>query len=330
VASYFFFDVPSLFSSQNNDSLLEQAMLKKLSSDTLGSATVTELHHICRVPKDQTAGYVCQGPEYEAFADNLEAFVNEESKCRPTTWGKRIIPFPSNSTILAVGNSLTRQMFSFLPCQYPDQVASWVDEEGYSTNPMRRGTFYRGVFKNGATLYLVTNHAMFYSPRWPEFLARLIQVDSFNDQIDALVVGHINHFMNAYNTSFMEIMKEQTKKWDGADFESVPPPTWIDFAQLYYGPMVGVSMMADWSSTDQDYIEFTSQAHKMNRSNVRVVHGRKYISELGECGTNVWWDIGRCEEKRDVHRCIGARGGHPDLISWDALEAVNELLLVSK
>jgi hypothetical protein len=66
---------------------------------------------------------------------------------------------------------------------------------------------------------------MFYSPRWPEFLARLIQVDSFYDQIDALVVGHINHFMNAYNTSFMEIMKEQTKKWDGADFESVPPPT---------------------------------------------------------------------------------------------------------
>jgi hypothetical protein len=108
VASCFFFHVPSLFSSQNHDSLLEQAMVKKLSSNTLGSAAVTEFHHICRVPKEQTGGYVCQGPEYEAFADNLEAFVNEESKCHPTTWGERIIPFPSNSTILAAGNSLTR------------------------------------------------------------------------------------------------------------------------------------------------------------------------------------------------------------------------------
>jgi len=69
---------PRTESLQNHDSLLEQAKLKKISSNTLGSAAVTEFHRICLVPKEQTGGYVCQGPEYEAFGDKLEAFVKEE------------------------------------------------------------------------------------------------------------------------------------------------------------------------------------------------------------------------------------------------------------
>jgi hypothetical protein len=39
---------------------------------------------------------------------------------------------------------------------------------------------------------------------------------------------------------------------------------------------------------------------------------------------------GTLEDAKRSAMCIGARGGHPDLIYWDALEAVNELLLVSK
>jgi hypothetical protein len=296
---------------------------------------LSESHRICRVPPDQTFGYVCQGPEYDGFADKLTAFIEEEAPSRPATWGKRVFPFPANSTILAVGNSLTRQLFEALPCQYPDALVSWIDREANSTNPMRRATFYEGTFANGAKLYLVTNHAMFYSPKWPEFLSRFVGVENFdgddNDRtIDAFVVGHINHFMNAYNTSFMELMKEQTKDWGGANFETIWPPTLQDFAELYNGPIVGVSMMADWSWYDQDYLEMSSQADQLKnltgRENIRLVHGRKYVPRLGECGSNAWQYVGECQEAPDQHRCIGSRGGHPDLIAWDTVEVLHDLL----
>ena len=292
---------------------------------------LSESHHICRVPPEQTLGYVCEGTEYDAFADNLESFIEEEAHARPPTWGRRVFPFPDNSTILAVGNSLTRQLFEALPCQYPEALVSWIDREANATNTMRRATFYEGKFANGATVYLVTNHAMFYSPRWPEFLAKFVGVERIHrGPIDAMIVGHINHFMNAYNTSFMELMREQTKDYDGANFESIWPPTISDFARLYDGPLVGVSMMADWSWYDQDYVEMSNRIMNFtttyNRDNIRLVHGRKYVQQLGECGSNAWHHVGKCEESPDQHRCIGARGGHPDLVAWDTMEVLNDLL----
>lgn len=124
----------------------------------------------------------------------------------------------------------------------------------------------------------------------------------------------------------MELMKEQTKKYDNANFESISPPTLIDFANLYSGPIVGVSMMADWSSYDQDYYEMAKVVQQMDQSRVKLVHGRRYIPELGECGSNSWWTVDTCVDAPDMHRCIGDRGGHPDLVLWDTLEAVNELV----
>jgi len=283
--------------------------------------------NFCRVQQDQTFGYVCRGSEYEDFADKLHGLIEDDSFHQPKHWGKRSGPFPANSTLLAVGNSLTRQVFQALACQYQqsDSLVSWVDQESKSENFMNRGTFYKGTFKNGATLYLVTNHAMFYSPKWPEFLTNLIQVDQL-ESLDGLIIGHINHFMNAYNTSFMDLMMKEAKNWDGADFQAVSPPVLSDFAKHYHGPIVGVSMMADWSSYDQDYFDMLAQHAIIDRSNVRIVHGRKYISHVGECASNNWKDVGTCEERPDSHRCIGSRGGHPDLIAWDTLETVSDLL----
>lgn len=303
--------------------------------------------HLCRVPPAVTVGYICRGSEYEAFADKLEALldVQEVSTGSPSLWGKRDSPFPANTTILVVGNSLTRQVFQGLPCQYQDQgLLSWIDRESNSTNWMRRGTFFEGTFLNGAKLYLVTNHALFYSPKWPDYLQEMIGIEHWNDRtgssrsLDGIVVGHINHFMNAYNTSFVDLMKEQTKNWDGANFETVSPPTLIDFASLYNGPILGVSMMADWSSYDQDYYEMAEQVGKIRQAldsstasrRIELIHGRKYVAQLGECGSNNWKDVGNCVEAPDMHRCIGSRGGHPDLVLWDSLEALNGLLSGSR
>ena len=304
----------------------EVSKMPKCADEVAKARSVSVEYNICQVPSDQNYGYVCQGNAYDSFADNMKALVDQEARLRPSLWGKREFPFPPNSTILAVGNSLTRQVFQGLPCQYPNQVEAWIDRESNSTNLMRRGTFYEGLFENGSRIFLVTNHAMFYSPKWPVFLSELIGIDDLWGGLDALVVGHINHFMNAYNTSFMELMNEQTKKWDGANFETVSPPTIMDFANIFKGPIVGVSMMADWSTWDEDYFEMSSEVMKMKRENIRLVHGRKYIEQLGECGSNAWQEIGTCQDSPDMHRCIGARGGHPDLIAWDMVEDVNELL----
>jgi hypothetical protein len=93
---------------------------------------------------------------------------------------------------------------------------------------------------NGAKVYLFINHAMFYSPKWPKFLSRFIGVDHLDyHTIDAFIVGHVNHFVNAQNTSFMDLMKEQTKGWDGANFETTQPSTLPDFAEVYKGPARG-------------------------------------------------------------------------------------------
>jgi hypothetical protein len=313
------------------------------STSSDGASISLSEYRLCRVPPDATVGYVCRGSEYEAFADKLEALVLEEGTVGPASlWGRRDFPFPANSTILAVGNSLTRQVFQGLACQYEDRgLLSWIDRESNSANLMRRGTFYEGTFENGSKLYLVTNHAMFYSPRWPEYLREMIGIQDWNvvgrknHSLDGLIVGHINLFMNAYNTSFMELMKEQTKNWEGANFETVSPPTLLDFASVYDGPILGVSMMADWSSYDQDYYEMSEQVGKIREvsdsspaggGRIDLVHGRKYIPQLGECGSNDWMDVGKCVEAPDMHRCIGSRGGHPDLVLWDALEALNRLL----
>jgi hypothetical protein len=119
---------------------------------------------------------------------------------------------------------------------------------------------------------------------------------------------------------------EQTKKYDEANFETVSPPTLIDFAQIYHGHIVGISMMADWSSYDQDYFEMAQQVQTINQpSRVKLVHGRRYIDDLGECGSNDWMDVGTCQNAPDMHRCIGSRGGHPDLILWDTVEAVHDV-----
>lgn len=321
-------------------------------------------YRVCHVPPHTKSGYVCRGPEYEAFADKLESLLLEKEKEQqdnnnvvgmPHTgitslWGKRKSPFPANSTILAVGNSLIRQTFSSLACQYEGRgLRSWISPE---TKLKIWGTFYEGQFDNGSKLYLVTNHPMFYSPKWPDYLREMIGMDDWNGRpkLDGIFMGRFNTFKDAYNTSFMELMKEQTKDWEGANFAALSPPTLLDFAKIYDGPIVGVSMMADWSPPkDQDYYNMAEHVNEIRktanglvrsdsglppdtagddgrRSRIDLVHGRRYVAQLGECGSNDNKDVGPCFDVPKMHRCIGSRGGHPDLILWDALEAMNTLL----
>lgn len=230
-------------------------------ADPILRSLLLDDYKICH-PSDWDS-YVCKGPEYDAFADKLEELLIEQELTRrlslpnamlpierkSASWGKRAIsPFPANTTILAVGNSHTRQVFQALPCQYP--TLQLIDMEAQkSGNVMRRGSYYYIEFENHAKLHLVTNNAIFYSRQWPRYLQELVKPGSdvaWEDSFDALVVGKMNDFAEAYNTSFMEVMTEKTSKLDDADFSTVPPPTVLDFAERFSGPMVAHSMFCDW------------------------------------------------------------------------------------
>jgi hypothetical protein len=280
--------------------------------------------------------YYCEGPEYDQFADKFDAFLSNishynngkfrniyKTASKSRCWGKRQFPLPANSNILAIGNSHTRQILFSLMCQYP--TLQVTEPEFDATNEKnstarRRGTYYIIEFTNHAKLHLVTNHALFYSRKWNQYLESLVKTKL--DEFDQLIVGKINTYTLALNTTFMALMMEKTAEFEDADFTTIPPPTVYDFAQLFPGPIVAHSMMADYG---QDILnrEMMESIKKANRSNVLFVNGRMYIPLLGECASVRWDQVSDCLSTESGHRCIGRRGGHPDLLAWDVIEALH-------
>ena len=99
----------------------------------------------------------------------------------------------------------------------------------------------------------------------------------------------------------------------------------MDVAKVYRGPIVSVSMFAFHGRKQERTDRFTQQVLlKKNRTNVHVISGRKYIDEIGlECGTDAY--NGDCDELAG-HRCMGTLGGHPDLIAWEVVESIRQLV----
>jgi hypothetical protein len=277
---------------------------------------------ICQ-PSASTS-YVCEGPEYDAFAEKLEALLKifeqqDSALSKPVSWGKRRnSPFPDNSTILAVGNSHTRQILQTLICQY--KVLQMIDMESNTTEVSRRGSYYFTEFANHAKLHLITNNALFYSHKWRTYLQEMTGLS----RIHAMIVGQINGMTEAYNTSFMDLMIEKTSHLEDADFTSVAPPQLEQFAEFYSGPIVAHSLMCYWGY--DNFYGMNDFVQSFNRPNVQMVNGRAYIGMLGECSTDNWLSVGVCSTDASSHRCVGDRGGHPDLLAWDIVEALDGLL----
>ena len=74
-----------------------------------------------------------------------------------------------------------------------------------------------------------------------------------------------------------------------------------------------------------------------NRSNIRFVYSRKHVEVLGECSTDDHTGGAVClsaadkqpegmRQSYDMHRCTGYGGGHADLVAWDLMEELYDLL----
>ena len=251
--------------------------------------------------------------------------------------GRRPFPIPSNSTVLIMGNSHIRQMAETLLCQYADSV------ESFETTSIGTGKtdFFVAHLHNNATLISLTNNPIVYSKDWKKLLQEVI--NRRLSSLDAIILGHFNNYSESKGTNFLKTIDDIASNLNiTIDFENVAPPSLKDVAKVYKGPIVSVSMFGVQGIPEEKLSNTTQKSllKYKSRDNVRVISGRKYIDELGmECGTDLYSSEGSdCTEmkkknKKDddsrpadhMHRCIGSLGGHPDLIAWEAVEAVHEV-----
>jgi hypothetical protein len=308
---------------------------------------------ICRDVIVGREPYVCQGPEYDAYADRLEQFVAwafangtlstapsffpekeiarqalRDSKRKSPLWGRRPYPFLANSTILAVGQSHTRGIFQTIARQYPTLSYEQVEADP-DNSTVQKGTYYRFEFANHAKVHLISNHGVLYITHWQPYMEDMIGMKL--KDLDAIVLGKSLEFKEAVNTTFMNKMLDQTSKLKDADFRTIPSPALKEFAEAYSGPIVAHSLIASWGLYSMSADFFTHWRTKIKHKDperaklIRVVRGRLFSPLLGDCATDQWRQAGICENNKARHACVGKRGGPGDLVAWEIIEHLYDL-----
>lgn len=276
--------------------------------------------------------YQCAGSAYDNFSHKLLELASNPKKYGKDAenWGKRNRPAPANSTIVFLGNSHTRQVFQTFMCQFQNDIINTTvvnDLDGKGSGILRV------QLKENITVYAVTNLPHVYSPRWPDLLKASMNLHTFNS-VDALVLGKFNTFKESANSTFLLLMKKLTAGTD-ADFERRSPPGIEDVAKVYAGPIITVSMFAQYGVGQyQNSLKTIKALQKKGRTNIYPIDGRQYVPYIGECASDSGMYIGTClttdksPGKRHVngHRCVGRNGGHPDLVSWDIIELLHRVI----
>jgi muramoyltetrapeptide carboxypeptidase LdcA involved in peptidoglycan recycling len=294
----------------------------------------------------------------------LELYTNSTQTSNQTSnphkkhkkWGhrKRLVPAADRPrSILMLGNSHTRQMVSTLLCQYADQIRS--HRVLFSVPNLTQ--VQEIVLDHNVTIYAATNCPLVYSTNWHKLLEQHALHKPLTS-LDAIVLGRFNSYSESRGTNFVNFTKsyqEQYPEFD-LDFEHVPGPTVHDVAQVYDGPIIWVSMFASYGRRSHDnatamiqqLLSFDQEGRRTRRGNLRSIHGRMFIEQLldkqrtrnhtklpkkvQECATDTRRTVDTCVTNtssyryRNGHRCTGARGGHADLIAWEVVEALHDLL----
>ena len=291
--------------------------------------------------------YQCRGQAYDQFTSKLEHYVQQRylQSGNASLWGRRhTSPLPSNTTILVLGNSHTRQTMYALLCQYADHIAAVRSTLVYN-HPS--APLHDIVFDNGATLVFATNSPLVYSSQWYEALQHhdpyhrsLTNNNRSSSDYDAVVLGEFNLYHPDKPSKFLTQMLEfELLHPEEVQFTTATPPTLKSLAQLLPNtPIVALPMFAEYGHKweQQSRKEFL-QLSKSRRNTIHVLHGRQHIVALQhECGSDGIIEVGTCWDRGqttpygrkppDMHRCTGPRGGHADLLAWDLIEAIHKVL----
>jgi hypothetical protein len=307
----------------------------------LGLAHATSIDGIspsvCSVAYGSNATkYYCEGPAYDNFTERLLRYALKLKAEAPFKWGQRAFPLPANMSVLIFGNSHTRQMSNALICQYRLQIY-WEERLNSSFDPTIPRDDYPRIlhFKNNSTITVITNTALVYSStKWLSNLESWLQrpFSSF----DAIVMGHINGVESKlkFGHSIIRFSLARPELFDSPEF---PVPTVTKLAEVYSGPVVAVPMFAmhgqDVKTHAEQAIDY--RASRNRTANIEIVDVRRHIQNLGECASDATLTVGTCldagdndggRKPQEMHRCIGKKGGHPDLVAWDVIEHMYKLL----
>jgi hypothetical protein len=328
---------------------IEINMQRRVNSGSENSKQIGDLH-LCRsdriiVPqpserRSMTIQYHCHGLRYEQFSQRLWTFASDDERRGPT-WGRRSLPVPPHTTTLVFGNSHTRQLALSWLCQY-QHLASTIHQKSSEEVWVH--------FEHNATLILLTNTPLVYSNDWAELVEENLGMKL--SMIDTIVLGHFNGRPDSNKTAFENYMAKKTAELGpNVDFLKYAPPTPWDVAQSYQGDIIAVSPFSKSMMffTENAFETQRALKTKSNRGKFEVINARQYISRLGECGTDVQdkgngtityngrsYDatlemcmaagearlFGKTRPPHDMHRCVGAGGGHPDLVAWDVMESL--------
>jgi len=273
--------------------------------------------------------YQCEGPHYDEFTEKLHQFVDrlsEKSKKSPE-WGHRKVPIPAHKSILFFGNSHTRQLAGNLVCQMGSEEL--LDVYHYEFDLVDPNMAIRFRFRNGASVYIVANSYVAYSHQWQALLERQIQKPIA--EFDLVVMGIFNVAKGA--SSFLDnlqyLASTLPKEYD-LDLVSNPPgPAPQNITAVYDGPFLLVSNFSiNQMKVYNAYRKMLKASARMDQS---FLYQRHYVEIMGEEGAAA----SKLERKdmvnQDVadnavrlHRCIGKRGGYPDLVAWDVIEFLHE------
>lgn len=294
--------------------------------------------------------YQCEGPDYDNFMQQYQyPFIVNRSANGFPHWGKRptILPPPPTEgpgsssrssskgrTILFLGNSHTRQALSSMLCQYRDHIDSYVPL--VDINVPGSGFRQKYVLKssnndNLLTIYGITNSAYIYSKKWKSNLEYILDGQKLNS-LDAIVHGQFNNYDPVYNSTQMwQYFRLYATRLPNQEIDIDRHPHGFqmrELAKAYQGPIVAVSMLTDkgnyWN------IKATDELHKLQaegRTNVRVVISKQHYKAMGQnCQSFDSKLVSTCTESdKTSHSCMGEKGGLPDMVSWDIIEALWDL-----
>jgi Glycosyl-transferase for dystroglycan len=297
---------------------------------------VDKVYRICKKDTIDLAGvhslslgYQCQGKEYNAFVLAMHSMAAQ----LPEPVGRREFPIAANSSVLVLGNSHTRLTIKSLLCQYSDKVIDYDDVLGFASS---RVDAFSVRFDNNSTIFSLTNNPVVYSPHWVSLVENIVgrPLRTF----DAIILGKFNKLGELDGMMFSETLSQAMRGLKQFfDYSNSTAPTLLDIVDIYNGPVVYVSMFATQGISQLNKSIQVVEALGDTRNNLSVIDGRKYIDILGlECGTDDYRTKGKCLENvtsssslsrpaHMKHRCVGKKGGYPDLIAWELAEILNQL-----
>eukprot|EP00978_Attheya_sp_CCMP212_P032326 scaffold125706_cov56-Attheya_sp.AAC.2 len=281
--------------------------------------------------------YQCGGEDYYEFHNSLQSLWSESLTERPF-WGRRESPAPRNTNILVWGNSHTRQVVEAMLCQYEDKIVdSYLEEEDEG-----EGNYLGWVQleHNVTIMWVINTWHSFTGDRWRHLLETYVlqsmtKVPASNgDHItnltdfDVLLLGKFNRTSSDVSTKkkgrafYRSMYKNKKEHPKLIDFDTTTPGL-SQISSALNGAAVGLTPFAPDDRT-QNHMQ--TEAAQSNRANGMVLEGRHYMDVLGECVGMIKEGVGSCVNQTVGHRYAGAYGGHADVMVWDIVKTLHQIV----